>query len=155
MISTPALRLRRYCFSSGNISDRVFSEDKFQQELYHRLKTDYEKICKPTESHHKNLDLCVLTGELMSYGEIHLVKDFIRSHPLYYEEERIYCKEYDDEYTHRGYLHVLLGSVIRLFPVSLEVKESSWIDRILEFDSWTNNNLSIVEWNEKEGRYIF
>jgi hypothetical protein len=155
MISTPALRLRRYCFSSGNISDRIFSEDKFQQELYHRLKKDYEKFCKPTESHDENLDLCCITGGLISYGEIHLVKDFIRSHPLYQEEKRIFYKEYGDEYSHRSYLNVLLDSVIRLFPVSLEVKERNWIDRIQEFDSWTNNNLSSVEWNEKEGRYVF
>jgi hypothetical protein len=107
MIITPALRLRRYCFS-GNINDEIFSEDKFQQELHHRLKTDYEKICKPTESHQKNLDLCCITGGLISYGEIHLVKDFIYSHPLYYKEEQNFCKEYGDEYTHRGYLHVLL-----------------------------------------------
>lgn len=154
-IDTPALKLRKYSFS-GTLSDRIFYSDKFQKELYHRLQIDYAKICegkKYVEPHHKNLDLCCISGGLISYGKLDLIKEFISNHPLYninIEESR-----WIDEYTSRGYLYILLDSVIRLFPVSSEIKENTLIVKIREFYSWINNNLSNLEWNEKEGRYIF
>lgn len=153
MKNTPALKLRKYSFS-GVLSDRIFYDDNFQEKLYYQLKLDYEKICvgeKCTETNYNNLDLCCITGGLISYGELNLIKDFISNHPLYrYTEE----PNSIDDRKYSGYLSILLDSVIRLFSVPSQIRESNWAMKIAAFDCWINNNLSNLEWNEKEGQYI-
>jgi hypothetical protein len=152
--NTPALKLRKYSFS-GVFSDLIFYDDKFQEKLYYQLKLDYKRICgnkKSEELKHNNLDLCCIAGGLISYGELDLRKKFIYNHPLYMYNEN---QNSIDDRKFNGYLYILLDSVIRLFPVPSEIKKGNWAIKMREFDFWIDDNLSNLEWNEKEGQYVF
>jgi hypothetical protein len=147
MNNNPALMLRAYSFWN-KISRQEFYSEIFQENLHQRLNDEYREIATGSSGALVNYDICYVTGGLISYGEISLIQEFIHNHPLYDQDPESPCKR-----SPRDTYGILLDSVIRLFPVPIEIIKNNKAVKIREFEHWINNNLLNLEWDDKKGRY--
>jgi hypothetical protein len=132
------------------VSQQVFYSETHQENLYHRLDSDYKEMVEGKLEALVNRDICYVAGGLISYGKLDLIQEFIRNHPLYNQDPgSLYKKSSRDIYA------VLLDGVIGLFPCPTEILRDNKAVKIREFEYWILDNLLNLEWDKEKGEYLF